>query len=132
MEIKINIPKNDYVQPTRVREDVVQAICDAFLTQCVWSTFHPFSQGCYRRASKYILKHKRSKTFYGFNDEPFDGEDGITFNGAEMRAAFEALQNAGYYMFRVYEYGSWLGYKCSKKPFMNGGERVTEFNDFID
>ena len=53
-------------------------------------------------------------------------------DAAQMKAAFEALQNAGYYMFRVYEYGSWLGYKCSKKPFMNDGERVTEFNDFID
>lgn len=104
MEIRINIPKNDYVQPTEVREEIVQAICEAFLAQCARSIFHPFSQGWYRRASKYILKHKR--TFYGFNDEPFDGEECITFNGAEMKAAFKALQNAGYYMFRVYEYGS--------------------------
>lgn len=31
MEIKVNIPQNDYVQPTEVREEVVQAICNAFL-----------------------------------------------------------------------------------------------------
>ena len=31
MEIKINIPTNDYVQPTEVREDVVQMICDSIL-----------------------------------------------------------------------------------------------------
>lgn len=132
MEIRINIPKNDYVQPTEVRENVVQAICDAFLAQCVWSTFHPFSQGCYRRADKYVLRYKRDSRFYGFVNSPFEGEDGITFNGAEMKAAFKALQEAGYYMFRIYEYGSWMGYKCSKKPFMEKGERVTEFNNFID
>lgn len=28
MEIRVNIPQNDYVQPTEVREDVVQKICD--------------------------------------------------------------------------------------------------------
>lgn len=32
MEIKVNIPQNDYVQPTEVREEVVQAICNAFLS----------------------------------------------------------------------------------------------------
>ena len=28
MKITSNIPKNDYFQPTEVREDVVQMICD--------------------------------------------------------------------------------------------------------
>ena len=49
-----------------------------------------------------------------------------------MKAAFKALQEAGYYMFRIYEYGSWMGYECSKKTFMKNGERVTEFDDVID
>lgn len=31
MEITVNIPKNDYIQPTEVRQEVVQAICEAFL-----------------------------------------------------------------------------------------------------
>lgn len=49
-----------------------------------------------------------------------------------MKAAFKALRNAGYHMFRIYEYGSWKGYICDKKPFYDGGTEVTTFNDFID
>ena len=132
MEIKINIPKNDYVQPTEVREDVVQGICESFLHGCSCSVFHPFSDGCYRRASKYIVRQKGNKHFHGFLDKPYEWEEGVVFNGEEMKAAFNALQEAGYYMFRIYEYRSWMGYKCGKKPFMENGEIVTEFNDFID
>lgn len=132
MEIRINIPKNDYVQPTEVREEVVQGICEAFLNGGAWSTFHPFSNGAYRGASNKIIRNKNDKKFYGFHNEGFSNDIAIRFNGAEMKAAFVALIKAGYYMFKVYEYGSWMGYECSKKPFMNDGERVTEFNDFID
>ena len=132
MEIKINIPQNDYVQPKDVRESVVQGICEAFLDGCAWSTYHPFSEGCYRRATDKIIKHRNDKAFYGFHDEPFTNEEAVRFNGAEMKAAFRVLRNAGYHMFRVYIYGSWMGYKCSKKPYMEGGNEVFEFNDFID
>ena len=31
MEIKINVPINDYQRPSNVREEVVQLICDSFL-----------------------------------------------------------------------------------------------------
>ena len=31
MEIKVNIPANDYVQPTEIRQEVVQQICDIIL-----------------------------------------------------------------------------------------------------
>lgn len=49
-----------------------------------------------------------------------------------MKAAFKALRNAGYHMFLIYEYGLWKGYICDKKPFIQDGEEVTTFNDFID
>lgn len=132
MEITINIPKNDYVQPTEVRQEVVQGICEAFLGGTCWSTFHPHSDGYCRRANKYIIRHKGDKSFYGFHDKPFSDEEGVKFNCAEMKAAFKALTNAGYYIFKVYTNVTWKGYKCSKRPFLEGGERVTEFNDFID
>lgn len=132
MEIKINIPQNDYVQPTEVRQEVVQGICESFLRNGVRSIFHPFGDGRYRNRSKYIVRHKGSKTYYGFHNEAFSDEECAKFNGAEMKAAFYALRNAGYHMFRVYEYGTWLGYQCSKKPYMERGEEVYDFNDFID
>ena len=133
MEIKVNIPQNTYVQPTEVRDWVVQGICDAFLDRCAWSTYHPFSSGAYRRADRYIIKHKGDgKKYYGFKDEVFSHEEGTTFNGAEMKAAFAALRQAGYHMFVTYDYGSWKGYFLSSKPFDECGKEVTEFTDFID
>ena len=65
MEIKINIPKNDYVQSTEVRQNVVQAICDAFLESHCNSTFHPYGSGCCRRKTLFVHpKTKNTKTLF--------------------------------------------------------------------
>lgn len=132
MEITINIPKNNYVQPTEVRQEVVQGICEAFLANNAWSTYHPFHNGRCRNAHHYIIRHKGYQSYYGFRDRLFDSDEGTRFNGEEMKAAFKALIDAGYHMFKYYEFGEWMGYVCSRKPFFQGGERVTQFNDFID
>lgn len=133
METKINIPQNNYVQPKQVREDVVQAICDAFLETHCDSIFHPHGGGRCRHKTHFVHPRTANQRASFSNYDWVESHDGyIKFNGEEMKAAFKALQEAGYYMFRIYEYGSWLGYECSKKPFLENGERVTEFNDFID
>lgn len=126
MEIKVNIPKNDYKKPTEAREEVVQTICEIFL-KTQWNVFHPFAgsnNGC-RNANLYIVKgsHQFFKS---------DSKNAIRVRGVEMQAAFEALIKAGYHMFRVYEYGEWMGYCCSKKPFIERGTEVKAFSDFID
>lgn len=132
----INIPKNDYVQPTEVREEVVQAICEAFLGGCCWSHYHPYSESAYRQADKYVLRHKNDTKFYGFNDETM-GSVGIKFNGAEMKQAFRELINAGYHIWRCYDYGTWKAYVVTKRPCIDrscyhAATEVTEFTDFID
>ena len=102
MEIKVNIPKNDYVQPTEVRQEVVQGICEAFLGGCAWSMFHPFTNGRYafKKPTLNILKHKGEKAFYGFYyKKPFADDEMVSFNGAEMKVAFRALRDAGYHIF---------------------------------
>ena len=101
MEIRVNIPQNDYIQPTEVREDVVQKICDVFLdnrTGYYHNIFHPVNDGGYRVRTLGLRIHIK----------------------------------AGYHMYRVYEYGSWMGYACDKKPHYEGNTEVFEFNDFID
>ena len=124
MEIKVNIPANDYVQPVEVREEVVQHICEAFLDGGLWGIFHPYSDGYNRPSMKFVsVIRGRGREF---------STCGERFNGAEMSAAFKALIGAGYHIFKVYKYGTWMGYKCSKKPFEHGGTEVTAFNDFID
>ena len=136
MEIKVNIPQNDYVQPKEVRQEVVQHICEAFLSKCIWNVFHPKKDPTalrYRNATLYVRVSKRSGKAYGFSDsEAFPNDVNIRFNGEEMRAAFKALRSAGYHMFRLYERGSWLTYICSKKPYVNDATEVTTFKEFID
>ncbi len=135
MEIKINIPQNTYTQPTEVRPEVVQGICDSFLADNCWTIFHPGNDGGYRQATHYIVKGIKEKHFSSFTRKDRIDEKkeiGIRVHGVEMKAAFEALQKAGYYMFRIYEYGSWMGYICRNKPYYEGGTRVKTFDDFID
>lgn len=128
----INIKRNDYVIPTEVRDEVVQGICEAFLGGNCWSTYHPIGTSAYRRETSHIIKRKGADAYYGFNDEIFSGDEGVRFNGAEMRKAFEVLIEAGYHMFRRYDYGVWKAYVCCKRPYCEGGVEVKEFTDFID
>ena len=128
----VQIKRNDYVEPTQVRESVVQDICDAFLSKCRWSVFHPVSDGYHRRRTVFVRKSLGSKA-YGFDDSPgtYDIPD-IRIRTCEMKEAFRLLQEAGYYMFRIFKYGTWLGYICYEKPYMEDGVRVTTFDHFID
>ena len=130
MKITVDIPKNDYVQPTEVRQEVVQYICEAFLSNWTFGIFH---QNANIVKTQYVRVSKNGKV-QGFvsNINVSDNDYYFLFNGEEMKAAFKALREAGYHMFRIYEYGSWKGYICDKKPFIQDGEEVTIFNDFID
>lgn len=135
MEIRVNIPQNDYIQPTEVREDVVQKICDVFLDRrggYYHNVFHPYSDNGYRiRTLGVVIGRSGHANSFGYKAD-FAHETIIKFHGVEMKAAFQALIIAGYHMYRVYECGSWMGYICSEKPFLKDGTEVKEFNDFID
>ena len=137
MEITINIPKNEYTTPTECRQEVVQAICDAFLRRCAFSDFRPHSSGPYRRATLYVGSHKGGD-FYGFNDEP-DFFDGMSYKvrGCEVKAAIEALIKAGYHMWTYYAYNDYncKEYRLSSQPFLEntkGAREVFTFEDIID
>lgn len=133
MEITLNIPTNDYQQPKEVRQEVVQAICDAFLARHCSNIFHPGSDGRYRYPTLYVFPGdgRRAASFHDA-DWARNHEGFIRFNGEEMKAAFAALRKAGYHMFKRYEYGSWMGYICEKKPHVEGCTEVREFTEFID
>lgn len=130
----IQIQKNTYEAPTEIREEVVQAICDAFLRKCAWSTFRPQTVSLYRRATLLVIGHENGE-WYGFNDHPFsEREKSFRIRGVEMKAAFKELRKAGYHIFRVSMSGRnpWPGYVVSGKPYMDNGTEVFEFTDFID
>lgn len=140
----ITIPKNTYVPPTEVREEVVKAICEAFL----WSithrgcesgcVYHPLGDRGYRDTHRYV-KLKDGEGFE-FTCDPFldrtkHPEDFLTFNREEMKQAFEELRKAGYHMLQVFEYGTWRGYICGIKPYSTWNcfdREVFGFTDLID
>jgi hypothetical protein len=130
----INIPQNNYVTPTECRQKVVQAICDAFLRACAWSSFTPYSEGRCRRATLLVLADRNNK-FYGFSDEPFDSDKlHYRVRGCEMKAAFECLIKAGYHIFKKYKYkdSKYQSYYVCREPFMQDGQEVFNFDDIID
>ena len=125
----IKIPKNDYVADTSVDEATVQAICDVLLRGHVW---HPYSEGAYRNSNNELMSWGKGEPFTSFGDAYYhqineSGHDFKRFNEAEMRRAWEELIAAGYHIFAIMEYGSWYGYKCTKKPYCHDGQKVTDF-----
>ena len=119
---------NDYTQPQEVRDEVVQAICDAFLRkETGWRTFFPHC-GDYGQNATLYIDLERPYFNYPSKDKPSVRR----IRGCEMRAAFDALRAAGYHMFSTYKKARWIGYTCEKKPYLKGGVEVESFEHFID
>lgn len=128
----ITIKKNTYVQPTEIREDVVQGICEAFLAQTRRSGFHPFRDGSERPATLFITRKKGDIEYSYFSPILIDAEEGVQFHGVEMQKAFDVLRENGYYIWVIYEYEYWKTYVVTNKPYLAGAVQVSTFSDFID
>jgi hypothetical protein len=139
----ITVKHNDYKEPFNgIREEVVQVICDCFLERKHNFVYHPFSEigsKGYREATDHIVKDKFGywsiRSQYSSVVENRTENTYIKFNKAEMQRAFNKLINAGYHIYKVYEYGSWMGYSCIKEPYpvkwWHNAIEVYEFNDDI-
>ena len=126
----INIPKNDYVEDTSVNEQTVQEICNVLLSGEIW---HPHSEGAYRHSNNELMSWDKGGPFICFGGayyHQYESEhDFKRFNEAEMHRAWQELLAAGYHIFAIKQYGSWHGYKCSKKPYYKDGEPVKCFTE---
>lgn len=128
-----DIPVNTYKKIDTPNPEAVRGICQAFLRFCTWSTFHPVSdRGIARNKHHYIMKHKNSDKFYGFRNDNNQYYNNMRIHDCDVRAAIKILLDKGYHLFRVYEYGTWEGYRISEKPYMDDGVEVTDFNGSID
>jgi len=135
MEITLNIPRNDYQQPTEVRQEVVQALCNYMLDNDGWCrVFHPKHDGCYRSPNVWLRRKEGTQRWYmcRYDSAHEQGYENTRIHGTEVQAAFKALISAGYHIFKVYEYRTWPGYQLSKKPELDGGTEVDGFTEFID
>ena len=134
MEIKINIPQNNYVRPTEVREDVVQMICDSLLHyQLDHESAHDveFSHEDPMLALR-IYGYKRPVLEGGHRRTLLHPEVDIVVRSCEMKAAFTALQDAGYYIYPYRHNGHYSFHLCSRPVYCERMLERVEFNLFID
>lgn len=132
--MELNIPRNDYVENTAIREDVVNAICQAFLSPTIYSHLHPRTTSVYRRASNQVIKRKGTNDYYGFENgyDMASSDEGIKFTRYELDKAIKGLIEYGYHVW--YVSCEWSYIKVTKTPYYNerGAREIFEFNGYID
>lgn len=144
MRISVNIPKNDYVQPTEVREKVVQDICNHII---YWMK-NSCEEGFYRLGIKdfndknamlYLIYRSSNKTeTSGFHVNgkidkamfPFH----VKVRTCEMQAVFKVMQKAGYHIFGSHNITDNVHtYVFTSKPVLDGRDaKKIDFRLFID
>ena len=144
MKISVNIPKNNYVQPTEVREKIVQDICNHILNYMdkgLEKGFYEVNiyEHCNKSAKLYILYDSQNKTkTIGFESREKIDERRYPFyekvRTCEMQAVFKVMQKAGYHIFGSHNITYNVHtYIFTIKPFLNGckAEKI-DFCMFID
>ena len=131
----IKIKPNDYVQPTDVREDVVQKICDVLLT------YLDVNRALTVRANhptlylaKYEGKHETVEKLALTSGTMNQAYVYTQVHSCEMDKAFEAFQDAGYHIYLERDKKTKTSvYRFSKKPVLDGDKaKNLEFDMFID
>ena len=131
----IRIKPNDYVQPTDVREDVVQKICDVLLTYLdvnralTVRAKHPTLY-----SAKYEGKHETVEKLALTSGTMNQAYVYTQVHSCEMDKAFEAFQDAGYHIYLERDKKTKTSvYRFSKKPVLDGNKaKNLEFDMFID
>ena len=139
MEIKINIPNNDYKEPTEVRQEVVQEIASFLCERIRTSKNHTFEicvELYYDRPSELWLVRRND------NDEMCNIESQERYDRnysyekiftAEMVAVFKALSDAEYICYGRYCVTDQTHtYTFTDRDFRPDQSRFVKFTDFID
>ena len=129
--MNIIIKKNDYVQPTEVRESMVQDICDIMLDyidkslpMTVFAKDNAMYLATMKSGGYKTIAHQKSNAKYDYE----------RIHSCEMDAAFKALQDAGYFIYADRDKKTRnTTYRFSKKPVLWGvPSKTIEFDMFID
>lgn len=130
---RTGIKRNDYVQPSECRREVVMGVCEVILR----------SINEYDHDSLILIRGEHPELYYGVLKDKCDHlsktyistvkdrkhlYDYTRIRTCEMRKVFHLLQEAGYYIFEK----GWE-YQISKLPYL-GEEKAkhVEFKFFID
>ena len=133
----IKIIANDYVQPTEVRENVVQTLCNViledYLDKNTSIAIYP------KNAELYIgtFKGNRCDTTTPFlitRSTLNKNYDYTRIHSCEMEEVFKVIQDAGYHIYLERDKKARDShYRFSKKPVFEGiKSKVLEFDVFID
>ena len=127
--IQVKIPVNDFTIPTESDQEVVQAICDAFLRKqryCVPTNA--------TRGDHYVGTFKGKAMFSNclWSHEDGNKTRNKEIHGCDMKAAFQALRQAGYHMFVRYSMDGDAFIRCRKEPYFVNGEEITTFDFNVD
>ena len=128
MEITLSIPQNKWSKPVEVRTEVVQLICDTFLKGESWWSLY----GAIVKNQNFGNIEFADTYNYGYGCSK-KSDMIVEFHESEMRAAFKALQEAGWYFESDYHAGSsrkW--YKLTKKNYSSLHRIVTDFTEQWD
>lgn len=133
----IVLEKNDYVEPSFAREEVVQLIVDAFIQKM------KDMEVDWRYAEQQCLCYDRDDNgvyvYHSINGKPListmSGKGHIRVTNDEMDIAYECLKRGGYYYYSQYnitrgEYKDWW----YKKPSFFGKTPIenAKFSPFIN
>ena len=138
MEITINIPANDYVQPTEVRQDLVQSICEYLIKRMEDG---PWVEKSYDLRLKpqfgfyqLYLNRDTSGEIAGFSSKADKDKNQIRITTFEMQRVFRYLQAAKYYIYGTKEITTnEVIYLFPKKPKRgNAPAEKIDFTEFID
>jgi hypothetical protein len=133
----IKIIANDYVQPTEVRENVVQTLCNViledYLDKNTSIAIYP------KNAELYIgtFKGNRCDTTTPFlitRSTLNKNYDYTRIHSCEMEEVFKVIQDAGYHIYLERDKKARDShYRFSKKPVFDGiKSKILEFDVFID
>ena len=124
--ITLTLPINTWSKPTEIREEVVQAICNAFLNGMKhythdWKPYIPYV-------------NMKTQVFADSGDHYYSKEgDFLKFHECEMRLAFKALKEAGFYFEQISNRnGTWYALRKKSYPSSTYGKMVETFYEEWD
>lgn len=141
MEIKINIPANDFVQPTEVREEIVQKFCDhviQYMDKGATKNGYSISILDNDHKAEVYLNFRFNGSVSGIScckNELVEscGGESVKLRTVEMQAIFDAMQKAGYFIFGSYCTNGTHYYNFNRRSYFSGRHAThMEFNIPID
>lgn len=134
--MNIKIIANDYVQPTEVRENVVQTLCNVILSDYLdkYRSIEIHVKHAELYIGTYTGNTETSCPFLITRSTLNRNYDYTRVNSREMDEAFKVLQDAGYHIYLERDKKTRdSSYRFSKKPVLDGvTAKNLEFDVFID